>query len=35
MEFKNLEIGYKSPIVTTHGELVIRKDDKIGIIGRN
>lgn len=35
MEFKNLKIGYKSPIVTTHGELIVRKDDKIGIIGRN
>ncbi|NRH21173.1 ABC-F family ATP-binding cassette domain-containing protein [Candidatus Gracilibacteria bacterium] len=35
MEFKNLEIGYKSPIISMQGEILIRKDDKIGIIGRN
>jgi ATP-binding cassette subfamily F protein 3 len=35
MEIKNLEVWYKTPIITTHGELIIRKDDKIGIIGRN
>ena len=35
MEFKNLEIGYKSPIISMQWEILIRKDDKIGIIGRN
>lgn len=35
MEFKSLEIGYNNPIIITHGELMVRKDDKIGIIGRN
>ncbi len=35
MEFSNLAIGYTTPIITTHGELTIRKNDKIGIIGRN
>jgi ATP-binding cassette subfamily F protein 3 len=35
MEFRNLAIGYTTPIITTHGELTIRKNDKIGIIGRN
>lgn len=31
----DLAIGYSRPIITTHGELIVRKDDKIGIIGRN
>jgi ATP-binding cassette, subfamily F, member 3 len=31
----DLAVGYKTPLITTHGELVVRKDDKIGIIGRN
>lgn len=35
MEFKNLEIGYNSPIISMQWEILIRKDDKIGIIGRN
>lgn len=35
MEFSNLAIGYKNPIITTFDELIVRKDDKIGIIGRN
>ncbi len=35
MEFKNLEIGYDTPIIRNTGELMVRKDDKIGIIGRN
>ena len=35
MEFSDLEIGYTTPIIITHGELTVRKDDKIGIIGGN
>ena len=35
MEFKNLEIGYKKPIIKIPGEILVRKDDKIGVIGRN
>lgn len=35
MEFINLAVGYKTPIITTSDELIVRKDDKIGIIGRN
>lgn len=35
MEFSDLEIGYSIPIIKTLGEITIRKDDKIGIIGRN
>jgi ATP-binding cassette subfamily F protein 3 len=35
MEFSNLAIGYGKPIITTSDELIVRKDEKIGIIGRN
>ena len=35
MEFSNLAVGYGKPIITTSDELIVRKDDKIGIIGRN
>lgn len=35
MEFSALAVGYVSPIITTSDELIVRKDDKIGIIGRN
>lgn len=35
MEFTDLSVGYGAPIIATLGELVVRKDDKIGIIGRN
>ncbi len=35
MEFSNLAVGYDNPIITTSDELIVRKDDKIGIIGRN
>ncbi len=35
MEFSDLEVGYHAPIITTHGELTVRRNDKIGIIGKN
>lgn len=35
MEFTSLAVGYVTPIITTTDELIVRKDDKIGIIGRN
>jgi ATP-binding cassette subfamily F protein 3 len=35
MEFSSLAIGYNKPIITTSEELIVRKDEKIGIIGRN
>lgn len=35
MEFNSLGVGYETPIITTPEELIVRKDDKIGIIGRN
>lgn len=35
MEFSSLAIGYNKPIITTSDELIVRKDEKIGIIGRN
>lgn len=35
MEFSELAVGYGKPIITTPDELIVRKDDKIGIIGRN
>jgi ATP-binding cassette, subfamily F, member 3 len=35
MTITDLRVGYKAPLITTHGELIVRKDDKIGIIGRN
>lgn len=35
MEFNSLGVGYGTPIITTPEELIVRKDDKIGIIGRN
>ncbi len=35
MEFRDLAVGYGKPIITTSKELIVRKDEKIGIIGRN
>ena len=35
MEFTDLQVGYNSPIISSIGELTVRIDDKIGIIGRN
>ncbi|MBC7498860.1 ABC-F family ATP-binding cassette domain-containing protein [Candidatus Gracilibacteria bacterium] len=35
MTITDLAVGYNTPIITTHGELIVRKDEKIGIIGRN
>ena len=35
MELSSLGVGYKTPIITTPEELIVRKDEKIGIIGRN
>lgn len=35
MEFRDLSVGYSTPIITAPEELIVRKDDKIGIIGRN
>ncbi len=35
MTITDLAVGYNTPIITTHGEMIVRKDDKIGIIGRN
>jgi ATP-binding cassette subfamily F protein 3 len=35
MGFAYLSVGYNTPIVTTGEELLVRKDDKIGIIGKN
>ncbi len=35
MEFSDLEVGYTIPIITTHGELTVKRNDKIGIIGKN
>ncbi len=35
MTITDLSVGYKTPIITTHGELIVHKNEKIGIIGRN
>ena len=35
MTITDLAVGYNTPIITTHGEMIVRKDEKIGIIGRN
>ena len=35
LELRDVHIGYDVPIIITSWEIVVRKDDKIGIIGRN
>ncbi len=35
MTITDLSVGYASSLITTHGELIVRKNEKIGIIGRN
>ena len=35
LELRDVHIGYEVPIIITSWEIVVRKDDKIGIIGRN
>ena len=35
MTIVDLQVGYKTPIIHIHGEVVVRKSDKIGIVGRN
>ena len=35
MELIHLSVGYAMPIVSTTEDIIVRKDEKIGIIGRN
>lgn len=35
IEFSSLSVGYGAPIITNEAEITVRKDDKIGIIGKN